>query len=104
LGSLAAALGGLDALVFTAGIGENAAPLRARVCRDAAWLGLELDEAANANGGPPISTANRRVAAWVIPAQQDLMLARHAPRVVFEPASELRARTHDAIRPPLPVA
>ena len=56
LGSLAAALGGLDALVFTGGIGENAASIRARVCRDASWLGLELDEAANANGGPRISS------------------------------------------------
>src|SRR5436189_1043329 len=55
LGSLAAALGGLDALVFTGGIGENAAPIRARVCRDAAWLGVELDEAANNAGGPLIS-------------------------------------------------
>ena len=55
LGSLAAALGGLDALVFTGGIGENAAPIRARVCRDASWLGLDLDESANARGGPRIS-------------------------------------------------
>ena len=57
LGSLAAALGGLDALVFTAGIGENAVPVRARACRDAAWLGLELDESANAAGGPRISAS-----------------------------------------------
>ncbi len=60
LGSLAAALGGLDALVFTAGIGENAPPIRERVCRDAAWLGVELDPAANAAGGPRISTAGSR--------------------------------------------
>ncbi len=52
LGSLAAALGGLDAIVFTAGIGENAAAIRERVCRDAAWLGVDLDAAANAAGGP----------------------------------------------------
>ncbi len=55
LGSMAAALGGLDALVFTGGIGENAAAIRERVCRDARWLGLELDDAANAAGGPRIS-------------------------------------------------
>ncbi len=55
LGSLAAALGGLDAIVFTAGIGEHSVPLRERVCRDARWLGVELDDAANARHGPRIS-------------------------------------------------
>src|SRR5262249_35839958 len=55
LGSLAAALGGIDALVFTGGIGENAVPIRARVCRDAAWIGVDLDEEANARAGPRIS-------------------------------------------------
>ena len=55
-GSLAAALGGLDASGFTGGIGEHAVAIRARVCRDAAWLGVELDPAANAAGGPRIST------------------------------------------------
>jgi acetate kinase len=77
LGSLAAALGGLDALVFTGGIGERAAPVRERVCRDAAWLGLELDPAANQAGGPRISSASSRVAAWVIPTNEELMIARH---------------------------
>ncbi len=77
LGSLAAALGGLDAVVFTAGIGEHAAPVRAAVCRDAAWLGVELDPAANAAGGPRISTAASRVAVWVIPTDEELMIARH---------------------------
>jgi acetate kinase len=77
LGSLAAALGGLDALVFTGGIGENAAVVRARVCRDAAWLGLELDEAANDAGGPRLSRPDSRVAAWVIPTNEELMIARH---------------------------
>lgn len=77
LGSLAAALGGLDAIVFTAGIGENAAPIRARVCRDARWLGVELDPQANARGGPRISTAASRVSAWVIPTNEELMIARH---------------------------
>ena len=56
LGSLAAALGGLDAIVFTGGIGENSRSLRARVCRDAAWLGVELDAAANEANGPRISS------------------------------------------------
>jgi acetate kinase len=84
VGSLAAALGGLDALVFTGGIGENASPIRARVCRDAAWLGLELDEAANTNGGPRISTSNSRVAAWVVPTNEELMIARHTRRLLHE--------------------
>ena len=82
LGSLAAALGGLDTLVFTAGIGENAVAIRERVCRDAAWLGVELDAAANAKGGPCITTRRSRVAGWVIPANEELMIARHTLRVV----------------------
>src|SRR5262249_20633622 len=77
LGSLAAALGGLDALVFTAGIGENAAAIRARVCRAAGWLGLDLDEGANVSGGPRISTVSSRVAAWVVPTNEELIIARH---------------------------
>ena len=77
LGSLAAALGGLDAIVFTAGIGEHAAPVRAAVCRDAAWLGVEMDAEANAAKGPRISTAASRVAVWVIPTDEELMIARH---------------------------
>jgi acetate kinase len=82
MGSLAAALGGLDALVFTAGIGENSAEIRARVSRDAAWLGVALDSAANAKGGPRISAAESRVAAWTIPTNEELMIARHTRRVL----------------------
>jgi len=82
LGSLAAALGGLDAIVFTAGIGENAAVIRERVCRDAAWLGIEPDMGANGKGGPRISTAGSRVSAWVIPTNEELMIARHTVRVL----------------------
>ena len=77
LGSLAAALGGLDALVFTAGIGENAPSIRARVCRAAAWLGIELDENANARGGPRISDPGSRASAWVLPTYEELMIALH---------------------------
>jgi len=77
LGSLAAALGGIDAIVFTAGIGENSRSLRERVCSDAAWLGIELDTAANQANGPKISTSGSRVAAWVIPTNEELMIARH---------------------------
>jgi acetate kinase len=82
LGSLAAALGGLDALVFTGGIGENAAAIRARVCRDASWLGLALDVTANDSGGPCISHRDSRVAAWVIPTNEELMIAQHTRRLV----------------------
>ncbi len=77
IGSLAAALGGLDALVFTGGIGTHAAPIRAEVCRGAAWLGMALDEAANDAGGPCITTAASRVQAWVMPANEELVIARH---------------------------
>jgi acetate kinase len=82
LGSLAGALGGLDAIVFTGGIGEHAAPLRARICKDAAWLGVQLDEAANAKGGPRISAAASRTSAWVIPTNEELMIARHTRKLL----------------------
>jgi acetate kinase len=77
LGSLAAALGGLDALVFTAGIGEHAAEIRRRVCEQAAWFGFEIDEAANGRGGPRITKAGGKASAWVIATDEDLMIARH---------------------------
>ena len=82
LGSLAAALGGLDAIVFTAGIGEHSARLRERVCADAAWLGVELDRAANTRNGPRITSATSRTAAWVVPTNEELMIARHTKRVL----------------------
>jgi acetate kinase len=88
LGSLAAALGGLDALVFTAGIGENAVSIRERVCRDASWLGLELDEEANAKGGPCISRNGSRVSAWVISTNEELMIALHTRRVLGSASRE----------------
>ena len=81
LGSLAAAAGGLDALVFTAGIGEHAPAIRERVCRDAAWLGVELDPAANQAGGPRISTPDSKVSVWVIPTNEELMIARHTLKI-----------------------
>ncbi|MDB5808444.1 MAG: acetate/propionate family kinase [Betaproteobacteria bacterium] len=81
LGSLSAATGGLDALVFTAGIGEKAAVIRERVCRDAAWLGVEFDAAGNATDGPLISTTGSRVKVWVMPTNEELMIARHTRRL-----------------------
>jgi acetate kinase len=78
LGSLAAALGGLDALVFTAGIGEHATEIRQRVCQQAAWLGFEIDQAANGRGGPMITMEGGKSSAWLIPTDEDLMIARHS--------------------------
>jgi acetate kinase len=82
LGSLTAALGGLDAVVFTAGIGENQPEVRRRICADAAWLGVELDETANGRHGPRISSDASRVSAWVVPTDEETMIARHVARLV----------------------
>jgi acetate kinase len=82
IASLAAALGGLDGVVFTAGIGENAAPVRSAICRACAWLGIELDEAANREHRECISTRNSRVAAYVIKTDENLMIARHARALI----------------------
>ena len=84
LGSLAAALGGLDALVFTAGIGEHAAEIRRRVCEQAAWLGVQVDEAANAAGAARITIPGSRASAWMIPTDEDLMIARHTWHLIEE--------------------
>ena len=81
IGSLAAALGGLDGLVFTAGIGENDAALRDVVCEGCRWLGLVPDAARNASGGPCISAAGSAVTAWVIPTDEERMIACHTIRV-----------------------
>jgi acetate kinase len=82
LGSLAAALNGLDAIVFTAGIGENAPVVRERVCSNAGWLGVELDVSANAAGGPRTSRPSSRVSVWVVPTNEELMIARHARQLL----------------------
>jgi acetate kinase len=76
IGALAAVLGGIDGLVFTAGIGENSPEIRRRVCDASRWLGIDLDENANTHGGPRISRADSRVSAWVIPTNEELMIAR----------------------------
>jgi acetate kinase len=85
LGSLAAAAQGLDALVFTAGIGEHAAPIRERVCRLATWLGVSVDPATNASDGPRISAASGSVPVWVIPTNEELMIARHTREAIAAP-------------------
>ena len=76
-GMLAAALDGVDAVVFTAGIGENSPSMRARIAKKLAWLGVELDPSANAAGGPLISRSDSRVAVYVVPTDEELMIARH---------------------------
>jgi acetate kinase len=81
-GMLAAAMGGIDAFVFTAGIGENAPSIREAVARRLAWLGLQLDPAANAGGGPRISKPRASVACYVIPTDEELMIARHTLEVL----------------------
>jgi len=82
LGALAAVLGGLDALVFTAGIGEHSAAVRRRVCAAAGWLGVAIDDAANRRHAPRIDSASGRVRVHVIPTDEELMLARHACEVL----------------------
>jgi acetate kinase len=77
IGALAAVLGGVDGLVFTAGIGEHAPTIRARILDACAWLGVTADADANARGGPRISAADSAVSAWVIPTNEELMIARH---------------------------
>jgi acetate kinase len=77
IGALAAVLGGLDGIVFTAGIGENSAEIRSRICEASAWLGIELDSQANQARGPRISRQGSRVSAWVIPTNEELVIARH---------------------------
>lgn len=88
LGSLAAALGGLDAVVFTAGVGENQPEVRARICRDAKWLGVELDEQANRAQRRLISTPASPVAAYVVATDEELVIGRHLGRLLSRPVGE----------------
>ena len=87
-----AVLGGLDGLVFTAGIGERSAVIRERICEASAWLGIELDRDANARNLTRISTPGSRTSAWVIPTNEELIIARHA-------GSLLHLRPETALRP-----
>jgi acetate kinase len=82
IGGLAAVLGGIDGLVFTAGIGENSPEIRARIVAACAWLGLRLDGEANRHGGPRISTAGSTASVWVVPTNEELMIARHTLALV----------------------
>jgi acetate kinase len=91
IGGLAAVLGGVDGIVFTAGIGENSPEIRRRICQASAWLGMELDDAANERRGPRISRPGSAVSAWVIPTNEELMIARHT-------AALLGLTTNPAVR------
>jgi acetate kinase len=82
IGSLAAAIGGLDALVFTGGIGEHAAPVRAMICQQLGWLGLDFDDAANKTATTRLSTDQSRVTALVVPTNEEWMLARHTAELL----------------------
>jgi acetate kinase len=82
LGALAAVLGGLDGVVFTAGIGEHSPQIRAQICNAAAWLGLRIDDAANRSGGPRITTPESRVSAWVVPTDEEMTIARHTLEIL----------------------
>ena len=77
IGSLVAVLGGIDGLVFTAGIGEKSPEIRQRICEASSWLGIELDSEANSKNSLHISTARSRVSTWVIPTNEELMIAQH---------------------------
>lgn len=82
IGALSAVLGGLDAVVFTAGIGEHSPEIRAQICNASAWVGLLLDEAGNRAGGPRISTPDSPVSAWVIPTDEEMTIARHTAELI----------------------
>jgi acetate kinase len=86
IGAFAAVLGGLDALVFTGGIGEHAAAIRASVIEGCAWLGLDIDERANRDHGPCLSRPGSRVAAWMIPTDEDHVIARHTLQLLHASA------------------
>ena len=87
IGALAAVLGGIDGLVFTAGIGEHSPVIRARILQGCAWLGVSVDAEANACGGPRISMEDSPVAAWVIPADEEWMIAHHTLALVLNKES-----------------
>ena len=75
-------MGGLDAIVFTAGIGEHSPEIRERICTQLGWLGLRLDFEANRAGGPRISASGTAVSAWVVPTDEELIIARHTLSLV----------------------
>jgi acetate kinase len=77
IGACGAVLGGIDGLVFTTRFADTSAELRRRVCEASAWLGIALDSDAHQAGGPRISRRESRVSAWMIPTNEELVIARH---------------------------
>ena len=82
IGALAAVLGGIDGLVFTAGIGERSAAIRRRICDACAWLGLQIDAPANDAHGPRLSISGSAIEAWVVPTNEELVIARHTGQLL----------------------
>src|SRR3954453_17549786 len=86
-GMLAAALQGLDGLVFTAGIGENSATIRARIAERLAWLGVVLDPAENTRHASKISRSDSRIPVYVVPTDEELMIAQHSLALLMKRSS-----------------
>jgi acetate kinase len=97
IGALAAVLGGLDLLAFTAGVGEHSAPLRRRICDALGWLGIEIDDEANDSHAPAISTAGSRVLVAVAPTNEEWIAARHALEVIRRPDAARTERSRHVI-------
>jgi acetate kinase len=87
IGALAAVLGGIDGIVFTGGIGENSSIIRKRICDNCKWLGIELDEGANDRKDIRISKTQSKISVWVIPTDEELMIARHIKSLLQLPAT-----------------
>ncbi len=98
IGALAAVLGGIDALVFTAGIGENSPEIRSRICAASAWLGIDMDPEANRERRPRISRSGSRVSAWVIPTNEELIIARHTGAMLGLVEGRQPARLHGGLK------
>jgi len=82
IGAMTAVLGGLDGLVFTAGIGENSPEVRQRICASSAWLGITLDGRANTSGAQRISAPGSKPSVWVVKTNEELVIARHTGRLL----------------------
>lgn len=105
IADLASVMGGIDGVVFTAGVGERSAFIRAAICNRLAWLGMEIDEAANTHHGPRISTRNSRIACFVIPTNEELMIAQHTLKLIqpdlkaISPPAAKRPQNHEHSEP-----
>ncbi len=98
IAAMAACMGGLDVLVFTAGIGERSSIIRDRICRGCAWLGVELDTVANLRGEGCITVPGSRTAAWVIPTNEEQMIALHTLQILESGPETPALRGHTAMK------